>query len=45
MRYCHKEKNLKDKTSSSGVIALCGFIRDIVSFTLINKIVQLVLEI
>jgi hypothetical protein len=37
----YKGKNLKEKISSSGVIAWCGFIKDIVSFTWINKIVQL----
>ena len=40
VRYCHQEKNLEDGTSSSGVIAWCGFIKIIVSFTWIGKIVQ-----
>jgi hypothetical protein len=35
-----KRKNLKKRTSSSGVIAWCGFINGIISFTWISKRVQ-----
>jgi hypothetical protein len=38
--YCHKGKNLKKKTSSSDVIVWYRFIKGIVSFTWISKIVQ-----
>jgi len=38
VRCCHLEKNLEEGTS--GVIAWCGFINGIVSFTWISKRVQ-----
>ena len=40
MRYCHQEKNIDEGTSLNGVIAWCGFINGIVSFTWISKRVQ-----
>jgi hypothetical protein len=40
VRYCHQEKNLEEGISSSGVIAWCGFIKGIVSFTWNSKRVQ-----
>jgi hypothetical protein len=40
VRYCHQGNFFEEGTSSSGVIAWCGFINDIVSFTWISKRVQ-----
>jgi len=40
VRYCHQEKNLEEGASSSDVIAWCGFIKGIVYFTRISKIIQ-----
>jgi len=40
VRYCHQGNFYEEGTSSSGVIAWCGFINDIVSFTWISKRVQ-----
>jgi hypothetical protein len=40
VRCCHQGIFFEEGTSSSGVIAWCGFINDIVSFTWISKRVQ-----